>query len=194
MLDSSDEDTIEVSSLVADETTRIVHTDVADLGGARNAGVSNTNASFVAFLDSDDLWGCDWLYLAHASAVAHGTDAVWHPQVSFFFGDDSTDSTVYHHLASTDAQFDLSRFRMHNSWTALSFAPIDLYRRWPYPRNHLSDGFGFEDWSWNEATLGDGIDHLVVPDTCHFVSKANSRDSLLAESSHAMRTPYGQMR
>jgi len=198
VLDSSDADTVEVAGRLAEtrSTTnvpfRIVSTDVADLGDARNVGVAETNAGNIAFLDSDDLWGTDWLWRAHDAALQHGEPAIFHPALSFFFGDSDEDATVYHHIPSTDPQFDQARFRAHNSWTALSFAPRELYLSWPYPRNNLHAGFGFEDWSWNEATLKAGLQHLVVPETCHFVSKDTARGSLLVESSAAVRTPYGQ--
>jgi len=194
VLDSGDDDTREVVSRLADQHTRSAEIDVEDLGHARNAGVVATDARFIAFLDSDDLWGHEWLTRAHTAATTLGREAAWHPEVSFFFGDTDEDATVYHHLPSTDPQFDHARFRMHNSWTALSFGPRSLYDRWPYPRNQLEKGFGFEDWSWNEATLSAGVEHLVVPDTCHFISKASARTSLLAESGHAIRTPYRQQR
>ena len=175
-----DVDTIEISE--------------GDLGAARNAAASHSNATWLAFLDGDDLWGEEWLVAAHAAAVGveagagtgTGGGDVFHPQVNVIFGDHHS---LLHHIDSNSPDFRWARFCLHNAWTALSFVRRQLVVDLPYPRNELALGFGFEDWSWNMAVLDQGGRHHVVPNTCHFIKRTN-RGSLLSESQQALRTRY----
>ncbi len=159
-----------------------------DLGAARNAATAHTAASWLAFLDADDLWGEHWLVLAHTAATSQpsGIYDVFHPQVNIIFGDHHS---LLHHIDSESPDFRWSRFCLHNAWTALSFVRRELLTELPYPRNDLDSGFGYEDWSWNMAVLDSGGRHHAVENTCHFIKRING-DSLLAASQQALRTRY----
>lgn len=191
VLDRSDSRTIEVVERIAGPRARTLTIDEGDLGAARNAGAASADGTFVAFLDSDDLWGDKWLQLGVEAAVAaSGAQlTVWHPEISFFFGDNDG---LYHHVSSDDSTFDLDRFRMHNSWTALCLVERAVLLDLPYRRNRLDVGLGFEDWSWNEEVLRRGGVHRVVKDTCHFVSRERTRDTMMIASRGAHRMPWGQ--
>ncbi len=167
---------------------RVVRTDEGDLGSSRNAATLAADSTWLAFLDADDLWGEYWLRLAHAFATANhlSEPTIWHPAVNVIFGDHHS---LLHHVDSNDASFSWSRFRLHNQWTALSFVRRSDLHDVPFPRNRLADGFGFEDWSWNEEILRRGGHHRIVPETCHFIYRSANR-SLLSQSQDALRTRY----
>lgn len=189
VLDRSDEVTEGLAQSWVDRGAHLVYCDEGDLGAARNAAVHAVDAEWIAFLDADDLWSENWLTAAADAAAqllgGQGPD-VLHPAVNVIFGDHHS---ILHHQASDDPSFSWARFRLHNAWTALSFARRrDLFEL-PYPRNLLAEGFGFEDWSWNMAVLDTGGRHHVVPDTCHFIRRMTAA-SLLTSSADALRSPY----
>lgn len=185
LLDNADDRTGTVARKVLGDDARYVESDAGDLGLARNRAAAEANGIYSCFLDGDDLWGFRWIERAFVAAQAADRDAVWHPAVNFISG---KMPHVYHHLGSEDRMFKPSRFRLHNGWTALSFAKTSLYRDIPYPPNLLKSGFGYEDWSWNTETLRQGIPHRVVAGTSHYINKRES--SLLTSSVHALPTRY----
>jgi hypothetical protein len=155
-----------------------------DLGLTRNAAAHAAQGKYLAFLDGDDLWGADWLRLAHAAATAPNAphEAIWHPQHLFFFTETdyerNTIGPVPHpevralfmeQTASDAVGFDHDLLVLSNLWSANAFAPRAVHLRHPYAAVDRSRGFGIEDWSWNIATLWAGLPHLVVMDTVHII-------------------------
>lgn len=185
LLDKADDRTRAVARRILGDSANFVESDAGDLGLARNWAAREAAGTYACFLDGDDLWGFHWVARAFEEAEAADRDAVWHPAVNFVSG---KMPHVYHHLGSEDRMFRSSRFRLHNGWTALSFAKTSIYRDIPYPPNLLKSGFGYEDWSWNTETLNRGIPHRVVEGTSHYINKRES--SLLTSSAHALPTRY----
>ena len=155
-----------------------------DAGLARNAGVAAAAGEFLAFLDGDDLWGEDWLRLAHAAATNPGApaEAIWHPAFLYYFAESDFDrhsstqapdpaaqSFFMVHQSSEDPAFQRDALLLNNVWSANVFAKRTVYRRVPYVATDWRRGIGFEDWSWNLKTLSSGIAHLIVPDTVHLI-------------------------
>lgn len=189
LLDNADDDTKALAESWADRGASIVTCTEGDLGAARNVAADRVDAEWLAFLDSDDLWSEDWLARAYAAASSVGpsvTIDVFHPALNVIFGDHHS---LLHHVASTSNDFSWARFRLHNSWTALCMVRTAHLQSVPYPRNDLTNGFGFEDWSWNAEILRRGGRHNVVPDTCHFIRRSGDR-TLLGQSQHALRSRY----
>lgn len=54
--DGSDDDTRTSLKQFGKQITRIVHSENRGVSAARNTGIQNTDAPFIAFLDSDDYW------------------------------------------------------------------------------------------------------------------------------------------
>jgi hypothetical protein len=165
---------------------------VGDLGLARNAGAEAAAGDFLAFLDGDDLWGADWLRLAHASATASdvAAEAIWHPTYRYLFVESDFDrhsttktphasalSFYLRHNASDEPDFERDALFLENMWSANVFARRDIHRRIPYRAVDRIRGFGIEDWTWNLHTLWRGLSHLVVPNTVHLI-RMKETDSL----------------
>ncbi len=157
---------------------------LGDLGLTRNAAAEAARGRHLAFLDGDDLWGADWLRLAHAAATAPGApeEAIWHPEQLFFFSEGDFDRTANGPVphpnvqasfkeqeASTAPGFDRDLLFLSNVWTANAFAARSLHLRHPYRAVDRGRGFGIEDWTWNIETLWAGIPHLVVPGAVHLI-------------------------
>lgn len=190
VLDRADDATTAIAAdLGAEASARLVHVDFGDLGLARNSGVDHARGNYIAFLDGDDLWGDEWLLRAHQMISTVQGRVVLHPELSLVHG---AAVRAVKHPDSNDATFDHGRFRLHNSWTALSFASRDLFLDVPFPKNRLHAGFGFEDWSWNAEVLRRGIDHRTVPHTCHVIALADDDSSLKARSRTAVRSEWSR--
>lgn len=149
-----------------------------DLAESRNEAVSYAKGEFVAFVDGDDLWGEEWLVRAVKAARMEPRECVWHPEVNLYFSD--THQWLFHHPDMDEKDFDLWQQLVTNHWTALSFARRSVYLKYPYVRNEISKGTGYEDWSWNCTTIAHGIVHKTVPDTCHFIRRKSF--SMVAET------------
>lgn len=182
----------------------VIDANNGDLAASRNEGVEAAKGRFVAFLDGDDLWGPDWLVLALEAAEQDQRECVWHPEINLYFTE--SQAWYFHHPDMDDIEFDPWRQLVTNCWTALSFAKVDVYRKFPYTRNDLSKGTGYEDWSWNSSVMAGGIVHKTVPGTCHFIRKkqfsmvqeTNQSGALVSRHNlyhHLVNTPsYGTVR
>ena len=160
---------------------RVEPCDFGDLGLARNFGVERAGGERLAFLDGDDLMGEAWLDIAAGALDERsGRDIVVHPRMNYVFGRDGEPIVWLHPDMETDA-IDLTNLRAANFWTALSFGRADLYRRFPYRANRIAEGFGFEDWAWNFATVRAGVTHIAPEGTIHFIRR-KATGSLLAAS------------
>lgn len=192
-LDVPDDDTMRVAADWERRGARVVFSTERDLGGARNTAVKQSDATWFAFLDGDDLWGETWLLDAYVAAISVEDPSphdVWHPRISVIFG--GARSLIHHRQSHGSSSFSWARLRLHNGWTALSFVRRATLQEIPYPRNRLRQGFGFEDWSWNIEVLRRGGRHRIVRDTVHAIRRRPPHDSgsLLGRSTHALRVPY----
>ena len=74
--DGSKDNTREVLEAIGDERVRYVYQDNAGACAARNHGVSEAKADYIAFHDSDDIWHADKLEKQMAAMAEHGADVV----------------------------------------------------------------------------------------------------------------------
>jgi glycosyltransferase involved in cell wall biosynthesis len=144
------------------------------LGGKRNAAVAYARSNgydLIAFCDGDDLFGPSWipgLCYQHDIDVDVGQrENIYHPQWNVLF--DPRAYVVREHFASNDPRFDSRDMMFYNPWSALcAFKP--MWAKHKYRCHKISDPrLSFEDWSFNLDTWCDGQEHIVVPDTHHFL-------------------------
>lgn len=162
VLDRATEETCEVFRRYCDS---ILEVNNGDLGRSRNAAVQATDAKFVCFCDADDLFGLTWVRDAYLQAVKSGP-AVFHPQFCVFFGDVSQ-TYMREHISSTSPAFNHDVLTQYNVWSALAFARREVFLETPYVA--VEHGCGYEDWQFNLDTLAQGIPHIAVDATLHWI-------------------------
>lgn len=178
VLDRSDDITREIVERELGNHADVTEVDFGDLSYSRNLAVEQSTAKYMAFVDGDDLWGKSWLVDSFALAERSSKSVVYHPEYNIFFGGEN--NHVFQHVDMDSEDFELVSLYQMNYWTALSFSKTEIYKKHPYKKNTVLDGFGYEDWTWNAETIADGIKHKVVPGTIHFIRKGRAEQSLLA--------------
>lgn len=181
--DRSDPLTRQCLTGVLPETTTVVETDFGDPGLARNHGIELANGEHATFLDGDDLWSENWLSNAWNYSQEH-PHAVLQSDCNVVFGETSN---LWWHVDSEGPLFDAGYLPWTNYWDAMSFAPTDIYRKYPFKANDLKLKFGHEDWHWSCLTYEAGIAHRPVAGTIHFKRRrSGSQMSLVNESKSVM--------
>lgn len=187
ILDRPDEETKEIASRTLEGLGTVHLVDYGDLAHSRNYATSQCQSRFLAFIDGDDLWCKTWILDAYSYALEHPSNRVYHPEFNIYFGAD--DSHVLHHVDMEDSDFELEAIYRSNYWTALSFAEQGIYAQYPYRKNTITDGFGYEDWTWNFQTISNNIIHKTVPGTTHFIRRSGDGSSLLAYTNSQLAIP-----
>lgn len=158
-----------------------LETRFGDLGLARNEGVKFANGRFVQFLDGDDMLGATWLRDAFTYAKRFDNDDfVLHPEYSCMFG---AAQFFHRHVGDDSPEYDPRGFVQWNHWSALAFAPKDLFERFPYESS--DDTWTNEDYGFNTTTVGEGVVHRCVPGAVHFVRMKLDQSSMSARMSAA---------
>lgn len=181
MLDNPDPETLAMFADLPTDTYRVVVHSGGEPALSRNHGVSLATGRYVSFLDGDDLWSTNWLVEAHRFCSASATPVVGHSEANIVFGQHRA---AWLHVDSAADDFDIDYLKFGNYWDAMCFAARDIFSGYPFQCNDVRNGYGHEDWHWNNVTLAAGIAHRPVPSTVHFkrrrlgsqMSMVNARD------------------
>jgi glycosyltransferase involved in cell wall biosynthesis len=165
VLDRPDAATQAIFERFAARGHRLVLNDEGDPGLTRNRGVREAKGDFVGFLDADDLWSFNWLTAAHEFCAQCPDTVIAHSELNLAFGDEQV---VWFHADAAATNVPHEYQRLANYWDAMSFGLRSLYLEHPFVENALKDGYGHEDWHWNNLTLEAGLIHRPVPGTVHF--------------------------
>lgn len=176
--DNSDDDTKDIVKryVKSNKNWNLLAVSNGDLASSRNDAVKMAKGKYTAFVDGDDLWCESWLLDCYMLAESRNDIVILHPEYNVYFGGYQH---VFKHVDMESDRFEKDYLYYTNYWTALSFSKTTLYRDYPYRRNTITDGFGYEDWTWNYETLGQGYLHKIVPGTAHYIRRGKAELSLL---------------
>jgi glycosyltransferase involved in cell wall biosynthesis len=185
VLDGPDEVTRSILESALADKGRFVTVHEGDPGQSRNRGVEQARGKYATFLDADDLWSFNWL--AEAWRFSEATPGVIaHSTMNIVFGHERL---IWWHVDSQSPLFDKDYLEISNYWDAMSFAPIEIYRTYPFKANNIPLGFAHEDWHWNAVTFAAGIPHRPVPDTVHFKRRRSGSQMAVVARTDALAWP-----
>ncbi|UWQ93514.1 glycosyltransferase family 2 protein (plasmid) [Rhodobacteraceae bacterium M382] len=185
VLDRANEITTSVFRAAAEEAGEhalLLETDLGDQGAARNHAITQARGKRTAFQDGDDLWTSDWLVQAWTFLEEVGPDVVAHPAYNYFF---EGQATIFRQIDQDSDEYRPDMLRLFNYWDALAMCDTELYRRFPFPKRDMANGWAYEDWGWNCITVDAGIRHKIVPDTTIFKRRRAGSQTMNASTGKA---------
>jgi len=180
VLDRADPATINAARANIEKGTNFHEVEYGDLALSRNHGIRKATGEYIGLIDGDDLWCDSWVLDSYLTAASEKRMCVYHPEYNFVFG--NSEDHIFMHVDMEDPDFEFGAIFRSNYWTALSFAKRQYYIDLPFEKNRLSDGFGYEDWTWNYKIIGRGAIHKVVRGTSHYVRRKPKGSSLLSKT------------
>jgi glycosyltransferase involved in cell wall biosynthesis len=181
ILDRPDDATLRYFSESRSQFAAVEQTDFGDPGLARNRGAELARGDWIAFLDADDLFGCEWLTKAYRTATESGeTNVIVHPELNVLFG---SELWLAPQVAWPGRQWSALDMLERNAWTTLCFCPRELVARdVPFTASDETRGFGYEDWHWHCQTMARKMPHLVAPATVHFIRRKETGSRLVGHN------------
>jgi len=194
VLDSPDAITAEVaeSFIRAHGAWRGITVDFGDLGASRNAAIASTEAKAISFIDGDDLWSSDWLFLANRLAASEERMVALHPEFNLYFGGENP--FVWVHVDMDHPEFNAPNLLFQNFWTSAVLAKREVFSKISYPISNMAEGIGYEDWTWNCNFVSEGGIHKVVPSTTHFVRQKSVSLLTIAKMRDTFPAPHNLFR
>jgi len=134
-----------------------------DLADCRNFLVEKSTGKYCAFIDGDDLFSENYLHQAYNLACSNNGNNVYSPEFLVSFGE--------HNYVIKKLDFNSNKFHAINSFSenyfiSQSFALTEIFSSTPFRPN--TDGYGMEDWDWNNTALAKGYKFYNVPDSIFF--------------------------
>ncbi len=145
--------------------TRIYENSFGDPGVSRNFLIEKVNGKYIAFIDADDYFTHNWLWLAWQRAKRIKYPSVFSPEKCIYFNNDGI-KMIQHILHSKDPNFCRADAIVCNPILSANFVHNEIYKNIKYRPN--SKHFGYEDWRWNLDILAAGYNIITVPKAIFF--------------------------
>jgi glycosyltransferase involved in cell wall biosynthesis len=175
-LDNPDNETKRVASMFYSEHFKlhIYNVDFGDLALCRNFLVTKSSGEYCTFIDGDDLFSESYLADAYALSMSSKEPRIYSPEYLVSFGE--------HDYIVKKLDFDSPNFRIINCFEtnyfiSQSFAHKKIFQEIQYRPN--KDGYGMEDWDWNNTAIARGYKFYNVPDNIFFYRR--KKQSMITE-------------
>ncbi len=168
VLDCADEATARVvrSHPLLDGTEKIIDTGVGDAALARNVGVAESTAEYIAVLDGDDLISRRYFIDHSREAKKLDRNVVLHAEMVLSFG---MYNAFNWQVDQEGEYFNRASLLTINPWICAAFAHRSVFESIPYAACYPSrTGFGYEDWYWNCETVANGFVHRLAWGAVYF--------------------------
>ena len=196
-LDRGDSATKDVLSKIAcNQRYRLYENTFGDPSLARNFALSQANGQYIALIDGDDIFSTNWLIDGYRILESRQQEKlILHAETDITFGPDETSPRLWRMQNSKSIEQDLLTLFTRNCWISGTFGRSKVIKAIPYRR--ATDGFGYEDWTYNIETRGSGIRHEVVPGSLHFyrvkssgsIYQSHEQENVITDYSEAFSTP-----
>ncbi|KAK47652.1 hypothetical protein BG58_03305 [Caballeronia jiangsuensis] len=142
----------------------MVHTDVASLGLARNAGIDQASGEYIWTADGDDLVSSNAMLELHKLVSAKGSgNYVAYVNYLIAFGEIFFVSKYFDGDRLTVADF-----AMDHPFVSRIFIKRSVFETQRYIDLRLTEGFAYEDWEFVTRLRRGGFQFLVAPDTAMY--------------------------
>jgi len=168
VLDCADDVTARIvrSHPLLDGTEKIIDTGVGDAALARNVGVAEATAEYIAILDGDDLISRRYFIDHVREAQKLERNVILHAEMVLSFG---MYNAFNWQVDQEGEYFDRPSLLTVNPWICAAFAHRSVFELVPYAACYPSQtGFGYEDWYWNCETIAKGFVHRLAWGTVYF--------------------------
>jgi glycosyltransferase involved in cell wall biosynthesis len=165
---------------------KIYKNNFEDVALSRNFAVKKTEGKYIAFIDGDDLMCSNWIYDTYnlAESISDKGDQVFHPEYLINF---EGKSLIWKRLSTESPNFRYGTMMYANCWDLTCFMAKSLAVKSPFEPCPRDSGWGMEDYHFFLETLGNGVQHIVVPQTVVFI-RVKSTGSRLSQhvTSHSI--------
>lgn len=154
---------------------KIIESSFSSPSASRNIGIDHTETEYVGFLDGDDFFSANWVYLALKLQRQAKAPILCIPDKVISFGK---------HIASQSivSSKDIPKAQMINMhyWVSSVFSRTEVFRQNPY-NEHVGkkSKFAFEDWDFNLRCIASGVEIEPVSNTYLFYRRREN--SMLQE-------------
>ena len=178
ILDDPSEETKATIDVYAKDYNKLIVKE-NDLGLTRNTAVQNSFSEFICFIDGDDLMSISWILSCLKIINSRNMyKKVLHPQYFIHFHQEI--KRIIFQSTNLSKNNLIKFLFFQNLWGSPVTAARNIFIETPYKKNCLSEGFAWEDWSWNRETTFKGFRHEIIPNSCYFI-RSDDRFSLSKE-------------
>lgn len=149
---------------------KALNTSFGDVGKSRNNLCENSTFDFIAFLDGDDIWCDNWVYLVLKKFTIE-QNYILHPELTLFADEDYF--LIHKNLDSRSLKFKFYAQLLENYWTSSFACKKELVIKCPFETGSVEGDnlYAYEDWTFFTKTLFHKVHHVILKDTFHLHRK-----------------------